>query len=150
MAPGICFPACSAPSRDQSRLHPSSGPPVAESSSLEAAKLRLAPLRSSKHARHDARRSRASEMIGRAQEDLQSRLGASEDLAFSLTRRGRRLLDTGAVKRRADLAMRYKISRARVTQLLDLHKLHPDIPKLRAGARRGARTGYMTRRYRNH
>ncbi len=38
-----------------------------------------------------------------------------------------RLLDNGAVKRRADLARRFKLSRARVTQLLDLHKLHPDI-----------------------
>ena len=38
-----------------------------------------------------------------------------------------KLLDTGTVKRRTDLARRFKLSRARVTQLLDLHKLHPDI-----------------------
>ncbi|MCP4444929.1 MAG: hypothetical protein GY811_06225 [Myxococcales bacterium] len=47
--------------------------------------------------------------------------------ALALADEFQRLLDTGAVKRRADLARRFKLSRARVTQLLDLHNLHPDI-----------------------
>ena len=47
--------------------------------------------------------------------------------ALALTDEFQRLLDNGAVKRRSDLARRFKLSRARVTQLLDLHKLHPDI-----------------------
>ena len=47
--------------------------------------------------------------------------------ALALADEFRRLLDTGVVKRRADLARRFNLSRARVTQLLDLHKLHPDI-----------------------
>ena len=47
--------------------------------------------------------------------------------ALALADEFQRLLDSGAVKRRADLARRFKLSRARVTQLMDLHKLHPDI-----------------------
>ena len=47
--------------------------------------------------------------------------------ALALADEFQKLLDTRAVKRRADLARRFKLSRARVTQLLDLHKLHPDI-----------------------
>tara|TARA_R110002073_G_scaffold325401_1_gene504387 strand:+ start:1437 stop:1796 length:360 start_codon:yes stop_codon:yes gene_type:complete len=47
--------------------------------------------------------------------------------ALALSDEFQRLLDSGTVKRRADLARRFKLSRARVTQLLDLHKLHPDI-----------------------
>ena len=47
--------------------------------------------------------------------------------ALALADEFQKLLDTGVVKRRADLARRFKLSRARVTQLLDLHKLHPDI-----------------------
>ena len=47
--------------------------------------------------------------------------------ALALANEFQRLLDTGAVKQRADLARRFKLSRARVTQLLDLHKLHPEI-----------------------
>jgi hypothetical protein len=47
--------------------------------------------------------------------------------ALALADEFQRLLDTGAVKRRADLARRFNLSRARVTQLLDLYRLHPDI-----------------------
>ena len=52
---------------------------------------------------------------------------AHELFAKQEPREKRRLLDTRAVKRRADLARKFNLSRARVTQLLDLHKLHPDI-----------------------
>ena len=47
--------------------------------------------------------------------------------ALALADEFQKLLDTRAVKRRADLARSFGLSRARVTQLLDLHKLHPDI-----------------------
>ncbi len=42
--------------------------------------------------------------------------------AFALADEFQRLLDSGVV-RRADLARRFKLSRARVTQLMNLHKL---------------------------
>ena len=38
-----------------------------------------------------------------------------------------RELDAGVVNRRTDLAHLHGISKPRVTQLLDLHRLHPDI-----------------------
>ena len=50
-----------------------------------------------------------------------------------------RLLRTGEVNRRAELAAIYGISRARVTQLLNLQKLHPDI---RAFVREHARASW--------
>ncbi len=40
--------------------------------------------------------------------------------ALALADEFQRLLNSGAVNRRADLARRFKLSRARVTQLLDL------------------------------
>ncbi|MBS2011440.1 MAG: hypothetical protein JST00_00900 [Deltaproteobacteria bacterium] len=38
-----------------------------------------------------------------------------------------RLLDTGKARNRAELAQRFRLTRARVTQLMNLLKLHPAI-----------------------
>ena len=66
--------------------------------------------------------------------------------ALALADEFQRLLDTGAVKRRADLARRFTLSRARVTQLLDLHMLHPDILRY-ARNLRGVGPRYLSTRY---
>ena len=63
--------------------------------------------------------------------------------ALALADEFQRLLDTGGVKRRADLARRFKLSRARVTQLLDLHKLHPDMLAFVRGLS-GVRARYLS------
>lgn len=59
--------------------------------------------------------------------ELDAAHGPPVTKALALADEFQSLLDSGAVKRRADLARRFNLSRARVTQLLDLHKLHPDI-----------------------
>ncbi len=60
--------------------------------------------------------------------------------ALALADEFQKLLDEGTVKRRADLARRFNFSRARVTQLLDLHRLHPDIQDfVRTGGGSGQR-----------
>ncbi len=59
--------------------------------------------------------------------DLDKSLVPPVTKALALADEFQKLLDSGAVKRRADLARRFNLSRARVTQLLDLHKLHPEI-----------------------
>lgn len=48
-------------------------------------------------------------------------------LMLALADQYQRELDTGLVKRRSDLALLHGISKPRVTQLLDLHRLHPAI-----------------------
>jgi hypothetical protein len=46
---------------------------------------------------------------------------------LALAERFQGLLDAGEVKNRADLARRFRLTRARVTQLIDLLRLHPTI-----------------------
>lgn len=48
---------------------------------------------------------------------------------LDLTEEFQRLLDEGVVNNRAEIARQYDISRARVTQVLSLLKLHPAIMK---------------------
>ena len=47
--------------------------------------------------------------------------------ALALADQYQRELDTGVINRRSDLALLHGIYKPRVTQLLDLHRLHPEI-----------------------
>jgi hypothetical protein len=48
-------------------------------------------------------------------------------LDLALVEEFRSLLDSGKARNRADLARRYGLTRARVTQLMSMLKLHPEI-----------------------
>lgn len=69
--------------------------------------------------------SRSSRMTGREEKQRGRRMRTVELL--DLSDEFARLLRVGEVRRRADLAAIYGISRARVTQLLNLQGLHSDI-----------------------
>jgi hypothetical protein len=58
----------------------------------------------------------------------------------------RRLLDTGQVRNQAELARTFRLTRARVTQLLQLLDLHPDILAYAKGLPPGTPTKMVTER----
>jgi hypothetical protein len=66
------------------------------------------------------------------------------DLALAETFQG--LLDAGEVRNRADLARHFGLTRARVTQLVNLLRLHPDILAYVRSLPRGTPTKLVTER----